>query len=43
MSSSVGSHGYERVATAAVIGCLVALCAWQVWAYRRVEIYHPDS
>ena len=31
------------MATAVVIGCLVALCAWQVWAYRRVEIYHPDS
>jgi len=43
MSSPVTSHGYERMATAVVIGCLVALCAWQVWAYRRVEIYHPDS
>ena len=43
MSSPVASHGYERVATAVVIGCLAALCAWQVWAYRRVEIYHPDS
>jgi hypothetical protein len=43
MSSPVGSHGYERLATPVVIGCLVALCAWQIWAYRRVEIYHPDS
>jgi hypothetical protein len=43
MSSPVGSQGYERVATAVVIGGLVALCAWQVWAYRRVETYHPDS
>jgi hypothetical protein len=34
---------YERTATALVICCLVALCAWQIWAYRRVEIYHPDS
>jgi hypothetical protein len=43
MSSPIGSHGYGRVATAVVMGCLVALCGWQVWAYRRVEIYHPDS
>src|SRR5688572_22064749 len=33
----------ERTALRVTNACLVILCLWQLWTYRRVEIYHPDS